>query len=80
MESRYAQPPLEIEPWVDAKLRCGIGHVVSGRVRVIRKFYPDREGMTNPETGLTGSYGQAQDEYDPDRCVVCGLWITKRAE
>jgi len=61
----------EIEPWLDSKLECGIGHVVSGRVRVVRHWrqgeYRDDEWLDAPA-----------DEYDPPRCIVCGLWINKR--
>lgn len=69
----------EQEPWVDAKLRCGIGHMVSGRVRVVRDWHRDSEGRTGPD-GLDGWWGEARDDYDPNRCVVCGLAIASRAD
>lgn len=61
----------EIEPWRDSRLVCGIGHVVSGRVRRVRHWrqgeYSDDEWLDEPT-----------DEFDPSRCVVCGLRIHRR--
>lgn len=62
----------ELEPWTDARLECGIGHQVSGRVRKVRHW---RQGEYSDDEWLD----QPQDEFDPRRCVVCGLWIWKRA-
>lgn len=62
----------ELEPWAETKLRCGIGHVVTGRVRRVRHW---RQGEYSNDEWLD----QPTDEYDPERCVVCGLWITARA-
>ncbi len=61
----------EVEPWRDTKLKCGIGHIVSGRVRRVRYL------RCTPEGDLW--WDQPTDAYDPERCVVCGLWITNLA-
>jgi hypothetical protein len=59
--------PLEVEPWREARLRCGIGHVQRGRVRMVQDTGYNSDG----EAFL---YPPAHD-YDPKTCVVCGLII-----
>ena len=55
----------EVSPFVAARLRCGIGHTYTGRVRRVQHEGHDMDGETfwYPEA----------DDYDPPRCVVCGL-------
>jgi hypothetical protein len=55
----------EIEPWRDARLRCGIGHTYGGRVRVVEDQGHDMDGET--------LWYPPRNDYDPDRCIVCGL-------
>lgn len=55
----------EVAPYADARLRCGIGHTYPGRVRRVQHQGHDMDGdaFWHPET----------NDYDPPRCVVCGL-------
>jgi hypothetical protein len=55
----------ELEPWRDARLRCGIGHEYSGRVRKVERERFDMDGES--------LWSGGEHEYDPDHCVVCGL-------
>lgn len=60
-----------VDPWRETKLKCGIGHVVSGRVRVVQRLERDPEGFE--------VWREPTHEYDPDTCVVCGLKIFGQA-
>lgn len=55
----------EVEPPRAVRLRCGIGHVYLGRVRVVRVQGHDVDGEA--------FWYPPSNEYDPDSCVVCGL-------
>jgi hypothetical protein len=61
---------IEVEPWRETTLRCGIGHTYRGRVRQVKwqTFDMDGEPMWQ---------GPA-DDFDPEMCIVCGLltWAT----
>ncbi len=61
---------IEVEPWRETRLRCGIGHEYRGSVRSIKTIAADMDG----EPFYSGPY----KEFDPPRCVVCGLrtWTT----
>ncbi len=61
----------EVTAWRDTKLECGIGHVVSGRHRMVQVVRSTEGGQWLSET---------QSDYDPDRCVVCGLFINKAVD
>lgn len=56
----------EVTPWREARVRCGIGHVYRGRVRQIQRQAADMDGEC--------FWQDAVPEYDPPRCVVCGLY------
>lgn len=56
---------LEVEPWRETRLRCGIGHHYRGRVRVVRLTGYDMDG-------LAFLYPPSR-EFFPNTCVVCGL-------
>jgi len=59
-----------VENWRDARLRCGIGHEYGGRVRVVTdtSFDMDGDPIQQPP----------RDDFDPDRCIVCGLLTWSR--
>jgi hypothetical protein len=64
------EPVIEVEGWRDARLVCGIGHTYPGRVRVVRTRAFDSDGEP--------MWREPSDEYDPARCVVCGLLTWSR--
>jgi hypothetical protein len=57
----------ELQPFRDARLRCGIGHLQRGRVRVVQDQGTDMDGEH--------FWYPPSDHYDPETCIVCGLKI-----
>lgn len=57
-----------------ARLTCGIGHEQTGQIRRVQYVTYDMDGDPLVQS--------AEDEYEPSRCVVCGLviWSGKAVE
>lgn len=61
-----------LSPWVERRLQCGLGHRVSGLLRRVQ-----HEGHSIDGDAF---WYPPSNDYDPKRCVVCGLVIWNVAE